>query len=248
MPRKYTKKKRTYKRRRPHKKRGSGFVYRTSYARAGQPRGANWGFLSKTIGMPVKLPVKLRYQDTYFNMSTAAALFQTANAFSGNSPYDPDATGVGVQPYEYDELSSLYTYYICKASKIKCTFYTNQTIANCPKITALIHPWQGSGGPTYSELPDLKQIRWARWSLLSADKAANKSLVVKNYCSSKKFFNTTISTDGDYSSNINTNPTKRWYWRVITDSADYAVACTIYMDVSITYYMEFSRRESMDQS
>jgi len=101
MPPKYVKrtKKRTYKKRANKK-------YRPIF----KPQS-----LIK-VGFPKTTAVKLRYITTVLINPPAAQLGY--HYFRANSCYDPDYTGVGHQPMNFDMWSALYNHYIVVGSKI----------------------------------------------------------------------------------------------------------------------------------
>lgn len=204
---------------------------------------------AQAIGPPRSVFMKLKYADTFFNMSTAGGGFQTLNAFSGNSPYDPDATGVGVQPHFYDELGAIYSRYNCYASKIKCTFYCVTALSACGKQIVSVYPAVQSAAMTNNETCDLIQLPHCKQLQLGLDKnQAQKKVVVKNYVKTREYLRGANVNDADYVASVSNNPTRRWYWHVATDTADSAAACTIWMDVEITYYIKFMLRDNVDQS
>lgn len=203
---------------------------------------------SAQVGMPRRLPIKVRYQDTWFNMSTAGA-WQTVNVFSGNSPYDPDATGVGVQPYSWDQLAAFYNYYRCNAAKIVCTFYPSTPVTTTSKQAAIIFPLGSAAQPTNHSFPDLMQIAGAKMVQLSSGRLDNRPIVLKHYWSTKKAWRGVYNAkDNDFVAAMNTNPSQRWYFHVYTDSVDAATNATIYMDVRITYYVFLENRIPLAQS
>lgn len=249
MPRPYRRRlgRRSYRKRRPGAKARNYRRKFTRYTRALVPHGTRG---TKQIGLPSKLSIKMRYQDTWFNMSTASGGgYQTSNFYRANGPYDPDYTGVGVQPYSYDELSALYTYGRVYASKIKCTFYPSAALATASKQTAIIWPSMSGSMPANHELPDLKQARGCRYIQLSSDRLGNRPLVIKNYMTTRRMYRDIYnSRDNDASFLLSTVPTAQWWWAVVTDTADSAADCTIHMDVEVTYYMKLFCRDILDQS
>lgn len=68
-------------------------------------------------GFPARLMVKLRYCQTFALNPGAGTLVQ--QNFRANSLFDPDSTGVGHQPSNYDRLTELYDRYTVVSSKIK---------------------------------------------------------------------------------------------------------------------------------
>lgn len=98
MPRKYVKRKRVYKR-------------KAIVRKAKAPRGLT--------PFPTTRLVKLRYV-TNVTLNPAAGAVAT-HTFAANSLYDPDNTGVGAQPYYFDQLMAMYNKFTVVGSKICIT-------------------------------------------------------------------------------------------------------------------------------
>lgn len=67
---------------------------------------------SSLTPFPPRYMCRLRYAQTKTYTTGAAGVSGTENAFSLNSLYDPDITGVGHQPYGFDQVAALYSKYI----------------------------------------------------------------------------------------------------------------------------------------
>lgn len=83
------------------------------------------------LGLPEKIFIKYRYCD-YLSFSGT----NDAYVYRCNSLYDPDYTGGGHQPRNFDQMSSIYAKYSVNAFKFKiiATFIPNGTeaeAANC---------------------------------------------------------------------------------------------------------------------
>lgn len=83
------------------------------------------------------MTVDLRYCQTKTYTTGAAGVAGTENAFSLNSLYDPDITGVGHQPYGYDQMASLYSNYVVQSVSIQARFLTIGGSADMCCILAL---------------------------------------------------------------------------------------------------------------
>jgi len=106
------------KKRRPRKKKNTGYILRK--------QGAYSNFESPRIGFldPHKY-VRLKYSDIFsFSLATITGTNQLMNL---NSLFDPDRTGVGHQPYGYDQLSALYNRYRVLKTSWKITFHAEAT-------------------------------------------------------------------------------------------------------------------------
>lgn len=69
--------------------------------------------------------VKLRYCDDR-NLTTTSGLL-TSHYYSCNSLYDPDQTGVGHQPFGFDQLCTMYNRYRVFAVKYRWTVWNTDT-------------------------------------------------------------------------------------------------------------------------
>jgi hypothetical protein len=65
--------------------------------------------ISRGLAFPTATRVHLKY-DMYFDASLAANTF-TYYEFAANGCYDPDLSGVGHQPYMYDQYTDRYSKY-----------------------------------------------------------------------------------------------------------------------------------------
>jgi len=83
------------------------------------------------------MTVDLRYAQTKTYTTGSAGVAGTENAFSLNSLYDPDITGVGHQPYGFDQMASLYSNYIVESVSIQARFVTIGGSADVCCILAL---------------------------------------------------------------------------------------------------------------
>jgi len=87
----------------------------------------------------------LRFTDFFLLTASSGIAFYE---WSGNSAYDPDFTGIGIQPYYYDRYSALYTKYVVLGSTMNIKFQvdtgTNQG------ITMAMFPYYVNGVPNTS--------------------------------------------------------------------------------------------------
>jgi len=77
------------------------------------------------VGFPKTTAVKLRYIDS-FSLNPLAATLSTY-VFRANSVFDPNLTGVGHQPSNFDMWANLYNHYMVIGSKITATFNLDTT-------------------------------------------------------------------------------------------------------------------------
>nr|QXP07607.1 MAG: putative capsid protein [Arizlama virus] len=185
------------------------------------------------------------YSDINFNMSTGAGGVTTTNSFSGNSLYDPDQTGAGVQPYGWDQTTSdvgVFNSYFCHCSKITVVFYySDSDVANCsPTICSLYS--SSTGGYTYNDPDDLAIVPGVRQRMLTP--VTRGRVVLTSFQRFRHFYpkweQTTTATNAD--------PTKQFYWNVATNSTGAATIANVKMDVTITYYTTLYKRDDIDES
>lgn len=186
---------------------------------------------------------KLRYADTDFDMSTTAgASYRTTYAFAGNGLYDPDTTGVGVQPYGYDQITTLFNIYRVYASQIKVRFFCEEAT---PKLVVTVFP--AISTPTYLDPSDLRVMPLARQHVISNQEGINRGNFLKQYCSTYTLLRES-SKDRDAQGATSSNPTAIWYWCVVADTSDTTGEITCSMDVQITYYVQLTKNMNVNES
>jgi hypothetical protein len=87
--------------------------------------------------LPRSLMRTLRYAESYTLTTGAAGVVGTVQLMVLNGVYDPNATGVGHQPYGFDQLTPFYGYYLVKATKYRIlvtTIGSTAEVAVCFQI------------------------------------------------------------------------------------------------------------------
>lgn len=159
--------------------------------------------------------------------------YYAVNVFSGNSLFDPDQTGVGVQPYGFDPMSSLFGWYQVTGSKIRVRFYTAESPVY--KAVCTVVPSVDSA-LDYYDPNDLRVTAKAKQHIISSTEGISRGHFISSYCTTSRLFRGQTCRDADFGAAWNASPTKQWYWHVYTDTTDQATEDSIYMDVQITYY------------
>ena len=179
-------------------------------------------------------------------MSTAVgASYQALHYFRGSSLYDPDGTGVGVQPYGYDTLTPVpYTQYVVFASKITVRF----TVAeSATKVICTVFPLYASG-PTYVDPSDLRTTWKAKQVCLDSVAGINRHNYVTSYCSSRAMHTVSAGPTDAQVAAFNADPSMNWHWIVVTDTSDMQTETDIFMDVKIVYYARLMGGATVNES
>lgn len=115
MPRYSSKKSYSGRRYRPYKRRSYGST-------ANRPVVLSRGFTRRSgiTGFPSVVRTKLRYVENIALSSVLGAV--SSFAMRANSLYDPNQTGTGHQPMDFDNYASIYGRYVVRGCKIKVTF------------------------------------------------------------------------------------------------------------------------------
>lgn len=148
----YRKRRRTNYVRRPRRK---------PYVR--RSRRMAMSIVPRTVGPPKSMFAKLRWTYTY--SASVAAAASSLRQFNLNSLFDPDYTGVGDQPYYFDQYSAMFGRYRVYGVKMNL-------ITTCSSSTSnLYHPLLTIS--TYCDtLPS-----WSATTLQSAKRSIRKLLI-----------------------------------------------------------------------
>lgn len=231
--------------------RKSGGGYRKSY------RKRKYTTVSKkrtawTPGTTITPFRRFVYNDENFSLSLSNITTPAWQVFRGNSCYDPDYTGVGVQPYGWDQMCPVfYTNYNVKASKITVYPSVNQSYSpSFPvKFECLVVPYRETAIP-YSEMSDLRRMPYARSVTFAPGTTSFTPAKVSSYCTTKSMWGKEISESEDAVAQYNGNPISTWYWFVFMDDSAWAsaTAVTVKFDVKIVYYTKLLRKAEINES
>lgn len=204
-------------------------------------------------GFPDRVLVKLRYCD---NFNLEGALTPGFNRFRGNSCFDPDYTGVGHQPYAFDQWSAFYGIYRVYGSKIRVQATPVINAAGFSSA-ALLPVWMAVvprlGTASLSNPTPLEEMPYCKWRLANIAQAGSKATIISSYMSTAKIWGQprqNVKMEDDYTALITTNPVNQWYWDVfVAPESNIAAQDVTYSCVfQITYYVEFSARNNLSQS
>lgn len=199
-----------------------------------------------------KTLVRFTYTDTGFSRTLAAgAAWAGDYVFRGNGPYDPDLTGVGVQPYSFDQYvgAALYTNYHTKSSSIRVYFHPEAGYADIRRLHAMLIPTRQSS-LILTDPSDLRMMPYAIETTYDGETESTKGAKMKHYASARKVIPEFNSDSYAYSSVYNGTPTSQWYWHVIfwTDMYSGSEQINVIFDVKIKYYTVLSRSNVPNES
>jgi len=161
--------------------------------------------------------------------------------------YDPDATGVGVQPYAYDNLcapNAPFGAYLVYGSKIK--IYPHQESATFKIMRMTVAPIRDTS-PSYIEFEDLSQIPGHRTIVNKSEDQQRTCLSA--YASTAKVCQCDIN-DVECQALYNAVPSRPWFWYFQIDTQDSSGYDNVPMtfDVQITYYCKLIRTQNVNES
>lgn len=169
-------------------------------------------------GFPKSKMVKFRYvAEVNINAPLAGI---ASHVFSANGLYDPDLTGVGHQPGNFDKWMTVYDHYQVLGSKITVTPILDSTSGVSP--TAYIGILKADSTPKAStmsvtEILEQKMGRFSRVPVGALNWGSVKRRSVVNTYSASKFFGKTKAVtlgDDTQKGNVSNNPAEQCYYEV----------------------------------
>lgn len=197
------------------------------------------GFSSNLLGIPTCMRVKLRYVDHTTHTHTSGAI--KTWLMRGNSVFDPDYTFTGHQPSGFDEFAAFYQYYRVVASKVEVIL---SSLTALVPMMCLVRPVREI--ETQSQYnPGVESTR-AVYGVLPDTGVPN--LILHNKATTAELFSGQSSTDQDFGALVSANPSKQWYWEVLTQSANQASTASLAVTMIVTYEVIFSQKEVLSVS
>jgi len=202
------------------------------------------------------LPLTAKYRFTYNDTDFSSLLqlgggYQASRVFSGNSLFDPDTTGVGVQPYGYDQycgnVGTPFSRYRVFASKI--TIYPTVKVggdAVAQQIRLLVFPLRGTTAPSYTGVDDMMRLPFCK-VLVVRSSDNNGKTKLGNYCTTRRIL-PDIPESADLSALYNANPNSPWSWHLYIDTIQQGVEGQLNYDVKIVYYARLIKNNDINES
>jgi len=197
-----------------------------------------------------KQQFKFVYSDSDFSRTLLPAFAYSAYyVFRGASPYDPDYTGVGVQPYGWDQHvgTDLYTNFRAPASKISVYFRPELTYGSMRRLQVTVIPMR-TATPIMTDISDVRNTPLRKVQMYDGTTETTRSAKITSYSSIRKVTMVSpgdISWEGSYAG----NPSAGWYWIVHFYATGYDdEEIDIYFDVKIKYYTTLTRGDTPNES
>ncbi len=186
-------------------------------------------------GYPDQKRVTLRYTEQISMTSTTGAI--TSQTFRGNSPFDPNQTGTGAQPANYDDWTAIYNKYCCLGSRI-CI----QPTVSSAVSTSVKYVLCATDGAVTGVIDDLAAQPYA---ITGAFNAYSTSPCISYSMSTMKRLGKSKSQvlgDPNFNSVYNTNPVNQWSWEFNLQSADHSTTVASYVTFTVDYDIVFHER------
>lgn len=169
-------------------------------------------------GFPKSKLVKLRYVQE-LRLDVIAPGPYARRVFSANSCYDPDVTGTGHQPSNFDRWIDQYKNFTVLGSKLTAQYVPTSLTSVVPGLVGCILSTDGTTVPAMSGLQDLlEQPNNSRGRQLTAgrDIANPFTKVVQTFSASKFFGKNKANVIGDdqLAGTVSTNPVERAYYEL----------------------------------
>lgn len=180
----------------------------------------------------------------------SAASPQDSYTFRGNGLYDPDETGVGVQPEGFDEMMALYDNYRVHGSKIIVDFI-NESSSTFASTKAVAVYASRDNAPAPASSVEVAQRHSGHRLLGLGTSGIPKVRITRSSLTGKSYATPDIRTGDMFSGTASANPSNEWYWNVVSSSIDDASTHTSYpvtMLVRIVYDVEFHNPKELAMS
>ena len=201
-------------------------------AKRGKPRRKGVGGNRQQLVNRALHPLPQRYitKQKYSTVFAISAL-QNMYQFNLNSVFDPNRTGLGHQPYGFDQLAALYNRY----RVISCSYVINVSSANNVRFAAI----ETNETPIVLSISDLIERPKAKWKIQPSSGAPQylkgncyiPSLVGRN--------KTEYMSDDRYQSQVTGSPAELGLLNIMCRQLDDTSAdafCTITLNYTVEYF------------
>jgi len=168
------------------------------------------------------------------------------HVFRGNSIFDPDYTGVGIQPYMFDELcfANGYTNYRVGGSSIKVYFRPGAEIR---RLHVFVVPMR-IAAPSLLDINNIRNTPNHKETTYDSAQESTRGAQLSHYCTLKRLSPDFSAQDADAAAYYTANPNLLFYWCVIFIADGITATTTVYFDVKLKYYTKLVRTDLPTES
>jgi len=226
---------------------------RNPRGRKGVEEGKVVSALSRRMNVPFALsggfPDKARVRLKYVDIKGLSGI-GVSQVYRGNGPFDPDQSGVGLQPYNYDDWSAQYNRVRCMGSTI--TLQIVSTGATYP-LTQSIYIFAPRHTATsvigsLTSLRDAMASPYAKYIVSNQLNSGNNEPRLHSHSMSTQEIlgldNSELLSD-QYQSLVSTTPAHEWFWHTSSFPLDQSSSIASVITVTITYDLEFFDRNEL---
>jgi hypothetical protein len=186
-------------------------------------------------GFPDSSRVRLVYTE-YVDMASVASATQV---WTGNGPFDPNVTGTGSQPVQYDDWSLIYNRVRPMGSTIEASFITSGSGTSTRFILAPRHT-ATSVVSSVGAMDGACSNAYSKHVLLSTIPTA---ATMTHHMTTAKFMGQPVKGSDLLQSLTSSNPSHLWYWHTSMITVDGTTANSRGgVLVTLTYDLEFFDR------
>jgi len=185
--------------------------------------------LRTKTGLPSKLLVVHRYSESVAPTSTTGVPF--TYQFSCNGMFDPNITGTGHQPYEFDQLNGIYNHYTVLKSKITVWIGTEHANQAQQSLTGVYIEDDTTVTPaaTYGALCEQSTGKWKPYVVTNQP---NKFVI---FWDAKKAFGGDILDNDDLQGTGAANPVEQQFFTIWAGDATGSTTTSYEVHVDIEY-------------
>jgi len=189
----------------------------------------------RLVGYPDRLRTILKWEDKYTLNSTAGS---TANqVFRGNSPFDPDFTGVfGNSATYFGNLSAVYGQYVVLGSRLSIVGTSTGSAGSDVCIWASD---QNLGPKTFQQQCASKRSKVFSFGSVTGSSQPYPVPLELEFSSEEMQGQKEIESDPGQYSLVSANPGDPWYYGISMTSVDGATATGLYFKATIEFDVVF---------
>lgn len=207
-----------------------------------------------TIPLPYRFIARMKYSEIVPLSTSGSSPACVVYAWRLNSVYDPNYTGTGSQPFQYDTLTTIYNNFLVTACDVSIRVRNSSEVADCWAGCQIVTDTDaGAGGNAAGKsVADARMIPNAYMRPLGHYDDRQSTLIYEAHINLPKQFGL---TELEYKSNwesfgavTSTNPLRAAYVQAILADPLSGSAKTVQVDVDLVFHTEFFGYKSVPPS